>query len=584
MRGQSIRPSQFILTYGVGAIIDTREGPNAILDFQNWGQMFTHPSTSRALSDFEIRDDNVTALLGGGRIFAIPTNADLEKPEDQPIYRTGLFPHWGKCEQHDILYPITPNGSTTCPNCPPGKYAQTEAIRFVRACYGGHLDDIDWPRIVHRKSKGCSGKHFRWIETTSGDLRSVKIQCTTCNDEATLWDIYNQTWHCSGYSPESDETEKCDREAIVVLRSASNLRIPEVISALTIPPKCTQLHHVLSLPTVQVILTMHADADKARLLSILKQIASSNPELIKQETIDTVEEHTEAEVEAAIKDCKKPADPKLTPDSLKEKEIDALKYAAVHGYPPNPKRQEDFEVEKGSSVNIDYSSKLKIRVTPIKRLRIVMAQRGFKRLVRPKSIPVEKFVPRLVEKFYFDIHDRWFPGIALRGEGVFVDLSPNESLHLNEEIAKTWFSEFLRSGKQTSYHPVFVFWHTFAHRAIQALGLDSGYSSAAIRERIYLKLDKDGVSGDGGFLLYTSQPGGDGSLGGLIALAKEFGIVLETAFRNIDACSNDPLCAEQVLTSGRANGAACYACLFLSETSCEYRNTFLDRNLLRESI
>ena len=584
MRGQSIRPSQFVLTYGVGAVIDTREGPNVILDFEEWGQMFTHPSTSRLLIDFEIRDENVVALLGSGRIFAIPTNADLQKPEDQPIYRTGLFPHWGKCEQHDILYPLSPTGLTTCPNCRTDKYTQTEAIRFVRACSDGHLDDIDWPRIVHRKNKSCVGKHFRWIETTSGDVRNIKISCIRCGAEATLWDVYNQTSYCSGYHPESDQSEKCNKEAIVVLRSASNLRIPEVISALTIPPKCTQLHNILSLPTVQVVLVTNPDADKSKLLMILKQIATSNPDLIRQTTIDTLEEYGEEEVEAVIKDCKKPVDLELTSISLKAKEIDALKYAAIHGYPPNPKRPEEFEVEKGSSEDITYSSKLSIRVTPIKRLRIVMAQKGFRRYVRPKSIPIEKFVPKLVEKFYFDGHDRWFPGVALRGEGIFVDLPPGTSLNLSEKMAEPWFSEFEQSGKQITYHPVFVFWHTFAHRVIQALGLDSGYSSAAIRERIYFKLGSNGISADGGFLLYTSQHGGDGSLGGLISLAKQFGNVLETAFRNINACSNDPLCSEQILTHGRVNGAACYACLFLSETSCEYRNLYLDRNLLRNSI
>jgi hypothetical protein len=85
-------------------------------------------------------------------------------------------------------------------------------------------------------------------------------------------------------------------------------------------------------------------------------------------------------------------------------------------------------------------------------------------------------------------------------------------------------------------------------------------------------------------LLYTSQSGGDGSLGGLIALVPDFERVLKAAQRNIYSCSNDPLCGEQKLASEKPNGAACYACLLVSETSCEFGNIYLDRNLMKENL
>ena len=44
-------------------------------------------------------------------------------------------------------------------------------------------------------------------------------------------------------------------------------------------------------------------------------------------------------------------------------------------------------------------------------------------------------------------------------------------------------------------------------------------------------------------------------------------------------CSNDPLCEEAAETR---EGAACYACCLISETSCEHRNKMLDRLILRE--
>ncbi len=130
-------------------------------------------------------------------------------------------------------------------------------------------------------------------------------------------------------------------------------------------------------------------------------------------------------------------------------------------------------------------------------------------------------------------------------------------------------------------HPTHVWWHSLSHRLLTALSVDSGYSSAAIRERIYLTFD---ASGDphGGILLYTVQPGGDGTLGGLMSLVASFGTILDAALRDVRTCSNDPLCAES--PSAGADGASCYSCLLVSETSCEHRNRGLDRLLLMETL
>lgn len=137
---------------------------------------------------------------------------------------------------------------------------------------------------------------------------------------------------------------------------------------------------------------------------------------------------------------------------------------------------------------------------------------------------------------------------------------------------------------QNQLHPGFVWWHTLAHRVINALAVDSGYSSAAVRERVFIDIDPTTGSFDGGILLYTVQPGGDGTLGGLIALVPGFERVLSGALRNLDACSNDPLCGEEQFGPGKYNGAACYACSLVSETSCEHRNMRLDRNLLLQNL
>ena len=77
-----------------------------------------------------------------------------------------------------------------------------------------------------------------------------------------------------------------------------------------------------------------------------------------------------------------------------------------------------------------------------------------------------------------------------------------------------------------------VWWHTLSHRLLRALSIDSGYSSAAIRERVYLRMEPGGAA-RGGLLLYTVQPGGDGTLGGLIGLVPTLDRVLASALRDL---------------------------------------------------
>jgi hypothetical protein len=83
-----------------------------------------------------------------------------------------------------------------------------------------------------------------------------------------------------------------------------------------------------------------------------------------------------------------------------------------------------------------------------------------------------------------------------------------------------------------------------------------------------------------GVLLYTATPDSDGSLGGLAdqGRAARFGSVLTFALRRAGYCSSDPLCGHAPPGSmGHLNGAACHACLLVSETSCERGNRYLDR-------
>jgi hypothetical protein len=315
---------------------------------------------------------------------------------------------------------------------------------------------------------------------------------------------------------------------------------------------------------------------KLRLVKKLSNAAQIGA--VDKNAILTIETAPENELLRAIIHVTEQPPKDLTVDSMKLKEVSELKRSAIEGAPPVPSKvSQDFEVIVDDVVSFPLPGGLELRVTPVRRLRVVMVQKGYYRPVRGLD------GIQLVDRPLFIGNEKWYPGVELRGEGIFLDCARSNP-KIDGPISANWAEQISKapSSLQRLYSPRFVWWHTLSHRIITALGIDSGYSSASLRERVYFQettpIPLEGV------LIFAAQRGGDGTMGGLIALAPEFDLVLESALANINSCSNDPLCNEMKIAPSRKNGAGCYACSFVSETSCEFQNSFLDRNLLRASI
>ena len=78
--------------------------------------------------------------------------------------------------------------------------------------------------------------------------------------------------------------------------------------------------------------------------------------------------------------------------------------------------------------------------------------------------------------------------------------------------------------------------------------------------------------------------GGAGTLGGLVSLGepRELTRLFRRALAEARRCSSDPLFAERLPAelADFLHGAACHVCLFVSETTCERGNRFLDRRFV----
>jgi len=191
----------------------------------------------------------------------------------------------------------------------------------------------------------------------------------------------------------------------------------------------------------------------------------------------------------------------------------------------------------------------------------------------------------------------WLPANEQFGEGIFVHFDENAIARwlLQEGVVNRHAKLLAGSNhwrKRFSANPppypgtAYVLLHSLSHALMAEIALDCGYPASSLKERVYAlssarsggELERCAV------LIYTASPGAQGTLGGLVAVARRFPKILRNALDRLRICSNDPVCADHEpdeKSGDRAtHGAACHGCLLIAETSCEMRNLFLDRSLL----
>jgi hypothetical protein len=238
------------------------------------------------------------------------------------------------------------------------------------------------------------------------------------------------------------------------------------------------------------------------------------------------------------------------------------------------------------------------KVVLAERLREVRALTGFTRIEAPGDytevgeFPPDQRVP-LGRK-----PPKWVPTSEIRGEGVFLQVAEGAIeawVKKTREREGEFFEAHKRWRKNRGLEPDdgfptmrYVLLHSLAHALIRQFAIECGYTTASIRERIYSRPRGGDREPMAGILLYTAAPDSEGTLGGLVALGdpKSLGRHLDQALEGMRLCASDPLCAEHhpIKDGLTLHGAACHACLFLPETSCERGNKYLDRSVLVSTV
>lgn len=653
MTERQIRPSQYVTTYGSGSLLPLSSSRHTII-----------PSLSTIISNlsnfekfdlerFRVHDPNMEHTLSRMpsmenkkiKIFQIPSNADLNKEDQVPLFKTIIFPRWSVCNVHPgtpilaQLEKLSKYVEIRCPACkqsgarvPSSRSNQGASVRFVKACTNGHMDDIDWIKEVH-KNVECPGNIFRWDESEN-DI-NFTVRCygyydsngtfhkTICNSSlsysALRYNSDNDLMECSGLFPESSKRESCLKHPKIILKNSSNIRLVDYIMAVLIPTVPGKLEFLYN--HIEALNNFFVANPNATHLDLVEHCKRSNPIIPNKYPIEIIESFSLQEIKDAFYEIidklqrtefsdSKSASPEIHDEYMIKNEYHNLLNATKDGFPPLKKGERTgLHIEPTDEVvfsNPDVG--LTFKISPIRELFLTRVQRGYSREVlvtasneeENDELPIHLRQGKLILCNYDEpqTDTRWFVGHQLHGEGLFIQLCDPENHDLQYDpfanintkrlnSFNAWNKTYSKSDKKNLVarrmtNPRFVWWHTMAHQIINNLAIQSGFSSASIAERIYCYEDHD--KHKSGILLYTAQPGGDGTMGGLISMAPHFDNLISNVIRDLQTCSNDPICKYRTKSTRRNNGAACHACLFVSETSCESQNKCLDRNIILEMI
>jgi hypothetical protein len=599
-----VRTAQYVTSYGPGALLEGRLSrviPRPDRDgLDNW---------QAVVSAGELDPGPLAGVLAKPshhsppRLFQVPSNAALGYPDQSVVYRTRPFPRWRLCwnrpahpQNRVILY-----GGYKCPTCGSRNPDDLEAVRFVLACPAGHLDDVPWEQVAHTSgSPACAPStanppHFYW-EGGGGSLRDLQVRCPRCNSAGSVGRAFQRTWPCSGRFPELERGQdaahrpRCPVPARLMQRGAAGLRVPEIFTAFRIRKDAVDA--CLERPAVRRAFqyALIGTADGSLSPVVLKSIIDT---LVRDRDLDETEatEILRAGPERVLRLVQQEDGASGPPGTFAEvvrREFNVLLHLS-RADTPSAHASATPRFATHAVTEVSWSgpdSLVPLRVAPAVRLETVMVQHAYRRLV--PSQPA--YQPQPVDIGSPAADGTWYPAVQLEGEGLFFAGSPvpreRESWSAAQRDAAAYYAgkEFLFRGnsleRPDELDPVFVWWHTLAHALVRVLAVEAGYELSGIRERVYVRHGSGEPAG--GIMLYAAMPGSSGSLGGLFALVPHLTDLMERVRDLTESCSNDPLCGSHRFAAGGYSGAACHACLFLPETSCEHRNMWLDRRVLTD--
>jgi len=609
----SVRASQAVLQYGVGAMVDFRDRTLMTAAPEYWGGSVSH-----------IRDERLEKILHVD-YFGKPGDKDDVKFAEGISYVR--FPEWYFCPSCRRFKPIgewvteyrakspkkaeeDPHMIQTmkCPKC----FQELVVARIITACQEGHIDDFPWVKWVHCQNFGgpkeiCSRPELTITTSSSASegLEGLTLKCLNCGAAASLRGAFDPgkfeeldkktdfryNFRCAGKHPWKHKTESCKSTEYpkVLQRGSSSVYFPVTESSLVIPPYS-------SIVTNKIDESAAYAEYKAVIASYLSTpgITAETIELLRnsqtQVYAQRIAQETAIPFDKVVGVLKRknaaPDDGEYSTASVKYR---AEEYEAITG--ETVIEAEDYGEFYLEGVDISaYNLPFLKSISLIHKVREVQALVGFTRLkpVDSTDAPGSQAVIVPVK----EPDTKWYPAYDVRGEGIFIEFDSSsinnwrsENQFLAERVAllnDNYKKSFIGENHPREITGKFLLLHTISHLLIKQLSFECGYGIASLKERIYCSEAVDGKE-MAGILIYTACGDSEGTLGGLVRQGRSdtFPRIFNKAIENARTCSNDPVCS---LSQGQGrdslNLAACYSCTLIPETSCEEFNCFLDRGVV----
>ncbi|MBV7243154.1 DUF1998 domain-containing protein [Streptomyces sp. MW-W600-10] len=609
----SARPSHLMFTAGVGALIDLPNFSVLVKGLDSWSHT--------GLADYVIDEPRLRAavnrslqLYGENQITELRSAPWLEGGDNDPkgLAAQGIgvpvspFPQWMRCTACNELAPIDTEAFTFVNNNPrspheakfvhdcrtKGKKPLAVAARFTLVCTAGHLDEFPYIPFVHHGGECTKAPRprLRMRDHGGNQAANVTIECLACGAPRNIRDAMGERGRrnlpaCRGRHPHlgTFERDGCREEATLMVAGASNQWFPITLSTLALPPGDTE--------RVAELVEERWPELRGITSTVVYDALAATP------AYGYLKDYAPAEVIAAVE-----ARHRLLDQDGSASEQPAAAVAAdllgpewaVLAASQLPAPTDDFAL---ASVPVPTAlGGLLSDLRQVERLREARALTGFTRLDAPDPESPEIATPVRLTR----AAQHWVPASEVRGEGIFLRVREDLMANWEERITKSAamnahreaykrFRGNRKSDRITSDFDDMYGWpgeryialHTLSHLLIRTIALECGYNSASLGERIYAGDADDPRTG---ILIYTAVPDSEGTLGGLVSLAEPdpFQRIVRRALTDASHCSSDPLCAERLPQhpADFLHGAACHVCLFVSETTCERGNRFLDRRFL----
>lgn len=598
-----VRRGQLIAPFGVGAMLIVRDGSSLITGgLDHWfesEELHGHPVDT---DEFAVEEWRLQKELDVSH-FRLPPDyrrfrGGVLTPNQEITIPTLRFPQYHFCATCHLLIerPLAGRESFRCPECQQKrKRRYLRQVQIIAMCEHGHLNDFPWRQWAHESEQVICNQSLRLYATGGSTLAAQIVKCD-CGKQRSLAGATGASltihkggglpFSCRGKMPwhGKEAFEPCDQPLRGTLRSASNVYFAQVRSAIYLPRG-----------TAAVPDELIERLGKVSVRSFIEIVEGAggkvDPNVLRKKYPAAFDSFTTEQIVQGLAISRSGAGVIQAVGPVEGDDWVTGFRRAEYAVLQTARQDLDLHIRAQSTPAYGRAGPYFSRMMLVDKLRETRALIGFTR-VNADSDRTPTQLQSLLWRQRPD-QDPWLPAYVVFGEGIFLILDEerlqeweasqaviDRVSRLAQNYGRARSQRHLRERVLT---PRFVMLHTLAHVLMNQLTFECGYSSASLRERLYVSANP--AAPMAGLLIYTAAGDSEGTLGGLVRMGKpeNFEAVLLRALEGATWCSADPVCmelGEHGQGPDSCNLAACHNCGLVPETACEEFNYFLDRAFL----